>query len=286
MRLTSINDWVTKTKVYSDNDWFPLIAIAGTAVLLFLIALCLNAIRDLAAGFFSPKPGRKYASSYLQSPIGLIWRLQRTGTIAWAAGMLLLGLSYGSVLGDLEAFLKGNEMLEQFIVLKQGFSLTEQFIPMLMVVIALLRTIPPLMAVNKLYGEEKNNRIEHLISRSVSRYKLMGSYFVISAVNAFVMISMAAIGLWAAGSAVMDDGFTFPDIYGAALAYYPAMLVMISLAGLFIGIAPKAGALIWIYVLYSIVVLYLGGLFQFPEWTGKLSPYGHVPQLPIEDFIC
>jgi ABC-2 type transport system permease protein len=26
----------------------------------------------------------------------------------------------------------------------------------------------------------------------------------------------------------------------------------------------------------------MGGLFQFPEWIGKLSPFGHIPKLPLE----
>lgn len=276
--------WVTKVKAYSDNDWLPLVIMIGVTGILFLLGLYLNGIRDLSAGFFTPKPGRKNASFYLQSPIGLIWRLQRTGTIAWAVGMLLLGLSYGSVLGDLEAFFAGNDMLEQLVASKQGFSLTEQFIPMLMIVIVLFGTIPPLMAVNKLYREEKKNRIEQLLSRCVSRNKLMASYFVLSAANAFTMISMAAIGLWAAGTVVMEDGFSFVEIYGAALVYYPAILVMISLAVFLMGTVPKANIFIWMYVLYSFIVLYLGGLFQFPEWVEKLSPYGWIPRIPVEDF--
>jgi ABC-2 type transport system permease protein len=67
------------------------------------------------------------------------------------------------------------------------------------------------------------------------------------------------------------------------LAYYPAMLVMIGVAVLLIGFLPKLTSLIWLYVVYSFVVLYLGGLFQLPDWTLKFSPFGYVPQLPVED---
>ena len=27
-------------------------------------------------------------------------------------------------------------------------------------------------------------------------------------------------------------------------------------------------------------MLYLGSLFDIPEWVGKLSPFGHIPVLP------
>ncbi len=96
--------WVLRAQVYVNNYWLPLVLTFGVALLLAILALFLNAIRDLEAGFLPAKPGRKHASPFLQSPLGLTIRLQRTGLIAWAVGMLAMGMSYGSVLGDLEAF--------------------------------------------------------------------------------------------------------------------------------------------------------------------------------------
>jgi hypothetical protein len=39
-----------------------------------------------------------------RGPFGLAWRLQRTGLIAWAVALFILGISYGSVLGEIERF--------------------------------------------------------------------------------------------------------------------------------------------------------------------------------------
>ncbi|MDG5786779.1 ABC transporter permease [Evansella sp. AB-P1] len=276
--------WVTKAEVYSTNNWWPILLMIGASIVLFIIANYLNSIRDLESGFLPAKPGKRYASAFLQSPTGLALRLQRTGIISWAIGMYVLGASYGSVFGDLESFFEGNEMLGQMLNGDDDVSLVEQFIPMLMIVISLLATIPPIMAINKLRGEEKKGRLDHLLGRAVSRTHLMGSYLAISVVNGFVMLSLAAIGLWSAGAAVMEEGLQFGMIYGAAMAYYPAMLVMIGIVVFMIGFIPKATSFIWLYVLYSFFVLYLGGLFQFSEWIGKISPFGHVPQAPIEEF--
>ncbi|SET02714.1 ABC-2 type transport system permease protein [Oceanobacillus limi] len=275
--------WVTKTEAYGANDWWPILLMLGVSICLFFLAYYLNAIRDLGAGFLPSKPGKKHASAFLQSPIGLSLRLQRTGTIAWAIGMFVIGASYGSVLGDLDSFFEGNEMMMQMLASEEGYSFTEQFLPMLMIVMAILAAIPPVMAMNKLYGEEKKNRIEHLLGRAVSRTKLMGSLLIIAVVNGFVMISLAAIGLWVAGVSVMEEPFEFGTVYGMAVAYYPAILVMISVAVLLIGVLPKLTSFTWLYLFYSFVVLYLGGIFQLDEWVGDLSPFGHVPQLPIED---
>ncbi|QQK75335.1 ABC transporter permease [Salicibibacter cibarius] len=276
-------NWVTRTEVYANNQWEPLALMLGVAIVLGMLANYLNAIRDLEAGFFSARPGKKNASAFLQSPLGLAVKLQRTGMIAWAVGLFVMGVAYGSVLGDLEAFFEGNEMMEQMLVAGEGYTLTEQFIPTLMVVMALLATVPPVMAMLKLYGEEKKNRVEHLLGRAVSRTKLMGSYLIIAIVNGFVMLSLTAIGLWAAGDVVMEEGLDFGTIYGATLVYYPAVLVIIGLAAFFIGVLPKLSSIIWLYVLYSFIVLYFGELFDLPDWVGQLSPYGYIPELPVDD---
>lgn len=276
--------WVTKAEVYDSNNWWPIVLMIAAAIVLFAAANYLNAIRDLDRGFFPSRPGKQYASRFLQSPIGLALRLQRTGIISWAIGMFVLGASYGSVLGDLESFFSDNEAMKQLLKPTEGVTLVEQFIPMLMIVISLMATIPPVMAMNKLRGEEKKERIVHLLSRAVSRSKLLGSYLVISVINGFLMISLAALGLWSAGTSVVEGGLSFGMIFGAALSYYPAMLVMISLAVFLIGFLPKFTGFIWLYVLYSFIVLYLGGLFQFSDWIGSISPFGHVPQAPIEEF--
>ena len=243
--------WVTKAEVYDMNNWWPIVLLLATSIVLYVAANYLNAIRDLDRGFLPSKPGKKYASRSLQSPIGLVLRLQRTEIISWAIGMYVLGASYGSVLGDLESFFSQNDTLKQLLQPEEGLTLIEQFIPMLMIVISLLATVPPVMAINKLRGEEKKERIVHLLSRSVSRTKLLGSYFIISIVNGFVMISLAALGLWSAGTAVVEGGLSFEMIFGAALSYYPAMLVVISIAVLLIGFLPKLTSFIWLYVFYS-----------------------------------
>lgn len=276
--------WVSKAAVYDANNWGPMILMITASLCLFVIANYLNAIRDLGMGFFPSRPGTKYASRFLQNPIGLALRVQRTGILSWAIGMFVLGASYGSVLGDLDSFFADNSAIVELLQLEKGESMLERFLPMLMIIIALFATIPPVMAMNKLRGEEKKERTAHLVCRAVSRTTLMGSYLVIAIVNGFVMICLAALGLWSAGNVVVDGGLSAKLIFGNALSYYPAILVMISLAVLLIGMIPKFTSFIWVYVLYSFIVLYLGGIFQFSDWLGNLSPFGHIPQAPIDDF--
>lgn len=275
--------WILGTEVYVNNYWWPIALTVGVALVIIVLSLYLNAIRDLDSGFLPSKPGKKYASSFLRSPIGLAYRLQQSGIIAWAIGMFILGASYGSVLGDLDAFMKEIEMIGEIFSSEGGYSLTEQFLTMLMSIIAMICTIPTLMVVLKLKGEEKKNRTEHLLARAVSRTRVLASYFIISFVVGIVMLTLAVLGVWSAGSAVMDDPISLGTMFKAAMVYLPAMWVMVGVAILFVGFLPQVTGLSWLYLTYSFIVVYLGGLLQFPEWMSKLSPFGHIPKIPIED---
>ncbi|WEK53551.1 MAG: ABC transporter permease [Candidatus Cohnella colombiensis] len=275
--------WVLSAKAYVHNNWWPIVLTVGVALLLTILAFYLNAIRDLEAGFIPSKPGKKKASSFLQSPLGLSLRLQRMGIIAWAIGMFVLGAAYGSVLGDTDSFLAQNGALKDLITPVAGFSLTELFIAMIMSVLAMICTIPVLMVMFRLKGEEKKNRTEHLLGRAVSRMRLMGSYFIVSIAVGLVMLSLAGLGMGVAGVAAMDSsGITLGVFYQAAIVYLPAIWIMIGLAVLLVGIAPRLTSLLWLYMGYSFLVVYLGKLFQFPDWMSKLTPFGYISQYPIE----
>ncbi len=275
--------WVASAEVYVNNYWWPVALTAAVAIGLAAVAYVLHAKRDLDAGFLPAKPGRTRASKFLLSPLGLGLRLQRTGLVAWAIGMLVLGASYGSVLGDLDAFMADNEMLKEVLTPVEGYSLIEQFIPFLMIIIAIICTVPALMAIMKLRVEEKKNRTEHLFSRAASRIRVIGGYVVIAFTAGWAMLSLAALGLGLAAAGVMEEPIPLGTFYQAAMAYLPALWVMIGLAVFLIGFLPSVTGLVWAYLGFSFIVVYLGGLLQFPAWLSNLSPFAHASGLPVEE---
>jgi len=213
----------------------------------------------------------------------LALRLQRTGIIAWVIGMLLLGLSYGSVLGDVESFFAGVELLESMLTPAGGLTVAEIFLAMIMSICVLISTIPVLMTMLRLKGEETRNRTEHLLGRAVSRTTLLGSYFLVSLIAGFVMLLSVVFGLWSAGNAVIEGGLAISMLIKAAMVYLPAVWIMLGATVLIYGIAPKFTGFVYLYLLFSFIVVYLGALLQFPAWLVHLSPFGLIPQIPVED---
>lgn len=275
--------WLTQVQPYSDDNWVPIGGLLVASLVLCVLAVVLQGKRDMGSGFLPSRSGRAHASIWLRHPIGLAWRLQRTAFISWAIGMLVLGLSYGSVLGDLDSFFQDNDLLASMVVADENSSLTAQFLPMLMAVLAFISTIPALLAIHKVVGEERKSRVDHLLGRAVSRKKLLVSYLALALFTGFVMLSFSALGLWLAGTTSMEDPFPFFTVWQASIVHFPAVVVMIAISTCLIGIAEKATGFVWLYLFYGFVTLYLGGLFQFPEWMEKLSPFGFVSKLPIED---
>ncbi len=274
---------VIRAEVYVNNYWWPVLLTFGLALIITAIAYYLHSLRDLEAGFIPSRPGRIRASKFLQGPLGLTTRLQRTAILGWFGGMFILGASYGSVLGDLETYLEAMELIQAALPDVEGFSLTEQFLPMLMAVISMVATIPVLLMALKVRTEETKNRMEHLLARAVSRSRIMGSSLILSLIVGFLVLFLGAIGLWSAGAATMDDPLAFGKIMNATLVYFPAIIVMIGFSLLLVGFFPRATVGAWWYLAYSFFVVYMGSLLQIPDFLAKLTPFGYIPQYPVEE---
>jgi ABC-2 type transport system permease protein len=57
---------------------------------------------------------------------------------------------------------------------------------------------------------------------------------------------------------------------------------MVGIAVFLNGVLPKLTALVWALLGYSFFMLYFGRMFEFPEIAARISPYGNIPQYPLE----
>ncbi|SER57142.1 ABC-2 type transport system permease protein [Gracilibacillus ureilyticus] len=271
-------------EVFVSNKYFPVII----GILLFMVFLAfafwLNDHRDVGAGYIRSRNGRERAAKYLMTSLGIAVRIQRTTIISWFTAMFLLGISYGSVFGDLEAFFENNEVIQQMLGNNPDYTLTEQFITMLMVVLAIFSTVPGLLFFLKIRGEEKKGRLEHLLVRGTSRIKIVTVYGTISVGGTVISMFLAVFGLWISSSAVMEEAIPLINLLQAGMAYLPAMLLLIGVALFLFGWLPRITSLVWFYLIFSFIVVYIGGLLNLPDWIVNISSFAHIPQLPVEEW--
>lgn len=273
---------VLRAQVYVNNYWWPLIITLVAAILIMLAAFKLNTMRDLEAGFIPAKPGREHASRFLQSPLGLALRLERTTIIGWAIGMFVLGASYGSVYGDVEDFVQTSELYQIMLQTSEGVSLLDQFTAMLLSVMSMMAAVPVLLVFLKLRNEEKAIRTEPILARAVSRSRLMASYLGPALITTVIMQLLSVLGLWFAASATVENPFDLSQAIAGALAYVIVIWILLGLTATLFGFAPQLVNFSWVYLGYTLFTVYFGKMLQLPEWMAKLSPWGYIPQVPIE----
>jgi len=66
--------------------------------------------------------------------------------------MFIFGASYGSVFGEMDDFISDNEMLKKMLA-GSGDNYIESFLPTLMVIMAIVATIPAIMSLYKIKNE-------------------------------------------------------------------------------------------------------------------------------------
>lgn len=270
------------TEAYVSDYWWPIFTLLVAAALISILAFYLGSIRDLGAGLLPARPGKKTASPMLNSPFGLSVRLLRGSAVTWVVIVLVLCAVLGSLFGDLETLVADNEMMAAYFA-KTDFTIIEEFLTLLMAVIAIISTIPSVSFLMKLRSEEKNGYTEHLLSRSVSRIGLFAGNFALAILNAVVLSVIGTVSLWAIASATIDGVPELSNMFMASLHYVPAVWLMVGLSAALIGIFPKATSVAYGYLGYCFLALFTVMMFGLPEWIGRLSPYAYVPQIPLED---
>jgi len=301
---------VMRTQVFIYNYWWPIWIMCATIVVISSIAYYLNSIRDIDQGMISTRPGKAEGGVLLKSAPGLAIKLQKFAVIMVVVGMLVLGASYGAVMADVEAFVASNEMYqtlmltpagidisvleglpvdEAIVVMNQalaalGFTVVEMFSGFITGMMALMGLAALIVFTLKVKSEEKDIRTELVLAASVSRNKYMYGFVIISFIAAPIL--QAAVGLGMYGVAVntltnpADISLAF--VLESALVYVPAIWVVIGLTVLLVGLWPRATGFVWAYFAYCFFVDMFGRVGIFPDWIVNTTPFGFVPQLPME----
>jgi ABC-2 type transport system permease protein len=291
-----------RTRIFTENNIIPVIVLLLAAAVIALLAYKLNSVRDLGQGFIAAKPGPSAARKSLLSPFGLSLRLSRKMIIVWVITMFCAGASYGTVIGDIGSSVANMPAYLEIVGLPpeviEALSeeeatelyadmITEYFGVFVTSMMTMIGLIPVLVISLKLRGEEKEGRVEHIISRSVPKRKYLCGYVAIAFAVSIAAQLCTAVGLYsvAATTAASErNPFTLGGLVGAYLAYLPAMWVITGLGVLLFGFLPKAAGIVWGYYGAVCFLSFAGGLPGFPEAITAISPMSYVPQLPLEEF--
>lgn len=272
--------WAQRTYVFAGDHWWPLLLSVGLAAAGAWGAFALSVRRDVGAGLRAQRLGSPTGSAALGHPLGFALRLHRGVLVAFAAGLALLGVMYGSILGDVEKMIEDIEAVREQVARAGGATVAESFLSVVLIVPAIVAAVYVVMAALRPHAEESAGRAEPVLATGLSRTRWAGSHLLVALAGGTAVLAVGGLALGATGALSGSDGALLWKTLGAALAYAPALWVTAGLAAVLYGWFPRASAAAWIVPAYAFVCGYLGELIGFPSWLNDLSPFGHVPQLP------
>jgi ABC-2 type transport system permease protein len=130
--------------------------------------------------------------------------------------------------------------------------------------------------------DESDGRTEQVLATATSRAYSFLAILVVAFLGATWLLLVTgvavAVGYGAAGGASVGD------LVASALAQAPAVWVMSSVAAVFFAVRSSWNFAAWGVLVAFVTLGQLGELLQLPSKVLELSPYSHVPRMPVEDF--
>jgi ABC-2 type transport system permease protein len=269
-----------KARPFAGERWWPLLPLLAVAVALVAVAFLLASRRDHGAGLVAPRPGRIVAAPSLGHPLGLAMRLQRGALIGWGAGVLVTGIAYGWIAPTIDSFVANNKALAQVLAGAGAGSLTDTYFATSLRIMALVASGFAIQSALRLRSEESAQRAEPVLAAPVSRWRWAASHLAIALAGSIGLLAVAGLATGVSYALAGGPWSSVSRLVGAAVVYAPAMWLLIGLAMVVFGFAPRWVDVAWGFLAACFVIGLLGVVLRLPDWVQKLSPFEHVPALP------
>jgi len=281
-RLTWVSPvgWGQEMAPWGANRWWPLALLVLLAVVLLAVAGRLEARRDLGSGLMPERPGPAGAPARYARPLGLALRLQRGPIIGWTATIVLCALLFGSVVQAMTDLLKDAGPTAMAML---GGTGVDALLSLLVVVIAMVTAVFALQSAVTLRADEASGMVEPQLAGAVSRRRWALERLLVPAVGSAVLLLVGGAGVGASyGSIVGDPGQT-SRLAGAALAYWPAVMVLVGVAVALFGWLPRlAIPMTWGVLAAMWLVVIVGDALHLPGWVLDALPFSATPTQPLE----
>ena len=269
-----------KARPFAGERWWPLLPLLAAAVALIAVAFRLAIRRDHGGGLVAPRAGRIAAAPSLGHPLGLAMRLQRGALMGWGAGVLVTGIAYGWIAPTVDSFVANNKQMAEMMASAGIGNLTDTYFATSFRVMALIASGFAIQSALRLRSEESALRADSVLATPVSRWRWAASHLTIALAASVGLLAVAGLATGVSYSVAGGPWSSVPRLLGAAVVYAPAMWLMIGLAVIVFGFAPRWVNVTWGILAACFVIGLLGVVLRLPDWVQKLSPFERTPALP------
>ncbi|ATG51915.1 polyketide antibiotic transporter [Brachybacterium vulturis] len=275
--------WAQQTRVFVDLRWWPLLVSLAAVIALLVVAGVLSRRRDVGSGLRAATGGPASASAALLAPGGLARRLVTGTMIAWAIGLFLFALAFGSLASSLTDVVAEIPAIGEWAPISMD-DLTGSFSAYVLRMLAIGPAVLIVSGTLRMRSEETAGRLAGALAGGTSRVRLAGTWFLVVLLEAAALQVLLGLGVGLGVWAATDDTVWIGDMTLAALAYLPAIALCGAFALALYGLHLRLTGLAWAWVVYAALVVFLGDLLGLPEAALDVSPLHHVPLLPSAEF--
>ncbi|MBT8225335.1 MAG: anibiotic ABC transporter [Dactylosporangium sp.] len=277
--------WAVQARPFSDERWAAFVPLGLLIVAAVVGASLLSGRRDVGSGLLRTSRGPAAAPRSLRNPLGLAWRLQRGVLIGWSVAVIVLSVSYGAVANEINTVVGDNEQMRELMNQLGGSeNLVKGYLAFIMVIFGLVVSGYAVQSLQRLRGEEAGGPLESVLATAVSRPAWLGSHLTCALLGATWLLALSGAGAGLAYGLIVDDpAYQTATMLRAGLVQLPAVAVIVGFAVAAFGLVPQRSiALAWSAFAVSVVVVYLGPLLDLPQWTMDISPFTHLPAVPVD----
>jgi ABC-2 type transport system permease protein len=275
--------WYQGMHAFSGLRWWPAsLALLGLLVTV-VAAYWVFDRRDAGAGVLAERQGPAQGGRSLGGSLGLAWRLQRGSVLGWSAGLLFVGLAYGSMGTDIGDLMGDSDFSADLLAQAPG-GIVDAFYATAVLMLAVFTTGFAISSALRPRGEEDDGRLEPLLAAPLARLRWLLSHATVTVGGSLLVVLAAGVGLGLGYALVTGDEDALLTYPLALIGYLAPVLVMAAIARLLYGWVPRAASLAWLGLVFVVVVMVFGEVFQLPSWLQDLSPFEHNALVPAEDF--
>ncbi|HEV2633703.1 MAG TPA: ABC transporter permease [Actinocrinis sp.] len=273
--------WFEQVRAFGGDRWWTLALPLAGAALLVLLAGWLLGRRDYGSGLLPARLGPDRAGPGTRGVTGLAWRLHRAQLAGWAAGLFAMGAVFGSFAKDVSAFSDSARVQKVMAELGGTQNLADAYLVTINGLVGLLAGGYAVSVVCRARAEESGGRAEAVLAGAVTRTRWLLSHLLIAAAGSAALLVAAGVGAGLGdGLRVHDVPGTLRTLIGAALAQWPAVLVVAGLAVLLFGLRPTLTNAAWGPLGLFVFLGLIGPELGLSQAVLDLSPFVQVPRLP------
>lgn len=276
--------WSVELSSFADEKWWVATLWLVGFVALGAAALTISSRRDVGEGLFAQRAGDSRASRGLGGTVGLAWRQHRAGLFGWLAGVAVMGVVMGSFAESIAGLVADSPQMAEILTMLGGVEvITDAFFMSIVGIVAIVVSGYAIRTVLRLQQEESLLRAELVLSTVVTRSQLAWSHLVFAFAGPALMLAVSgAVAGFVFGVTAGDPIDEAARIASAALAHVPAAWVLAGATAALYGAVPRLTAVSWAALVVFLLLGQLGPILRLPQWAMNLSPFTHVPAVPVE----